>query len=172
MKNRDQGGVRATKVAATALLSLMLLVPTTWLFLAYNNKYRQCITLKNGLNLGYEAVLDLSRPYFKPIAVPRFTDGTPLIHDELWAIFVTDTSVYGVSMAGEDGLGHRFAWRGDTGLIKQAERGVLYDRLVAEAGHANWDIKTGSIGTGWLLSELIKRPEFNVHRCPTALITW
>ena len=159
-------------VAATALLFAMLLVPATWLFLAFNNKYRQCITLKNGLDLGYEAVLDLSRPYFKPIAIPRFRDGTPLIRDKLWAIFVTDTSVYGVSMAGENGPSYRFAWRADTGLIRQTESAALYERLVTEAGQANWDIKAGSVGTDWLLNELIKRPEFNVHRCPTALITW
>jgi len=155
-----------------ALPVLILLVPAVWLFLSFNTKYNQCVSLKNGMNLGYEAILDFSRPYFKPIAVPRFADGTPLIRDELWATFVTDTSDYGVSMAGKDGQSDWFVWRGDTGLIKQAENSSLYERLVAEAGHANWDVQNGNVGTDLLLKELIKRPDFNVQRCPTARITW
>ena len=85
---------------------------------------------------------------------------------------MTDTSLYGVSLAVPDANGYYFAWRGDSGLTKQDDDPSLYDRLVREAGPPNWDIEIGSVGTDWLLNELIARPEFNVHRCPTTLITW
>jgi hypothetical protein len=172
MSDREQRRLMAAVAPVAVFALLILLIPATWLFLAFDRKYRQCVALENGLNLGYEAVFDLSRPFFKPIAVPKFRDGTPLIRDDLWAIFVTDTSLYGVSLAVRGATGYYFAWRVDTGLVKQADNASLYDRLVLEAGHPNWDIGVGSVGTDWLLNELIARPEFKVHRCPTALITW
>ena len=172
MKNPENKGHGSVIKAVLGLLLLLLLVPTAWVFLAFNSKYRQCVQLENGLNLGYEAVFDLSDPYFKPISVPRFPDGTPLIRDETWAIYVTDTTIYGLTLPIEKEHGYRFAWRTDTGLILLNDDPRLYEKLVVEAGHANWDIETGSVETGWLLKELIKRPEFNVHRCPTSLITW
>ena len=172
MSDREQRRLLAAVVPVAVLALLILLIPATWLFFAFDRKYRQCVALENGLNLGYEAVFDLGRPFFKPIAVPKFRDGTPLIRDDLWAIFVTDTSLYGVSLAVPDANGYYFAWRGDSGLIKQDQDPSLYDRLVREAGPPNWDIEIGSVGTDWLLNELIARPEFNVHRCPTTLITW
>jgi hypothetical protein len=166
---------RSSLAPVAALVSLVfavILVPALWLFLAFDHKYRQCVALRNGLNLGYEAVFDLGRPFLKPIAVPKFRDGTPLIRDDLWALYVTDTTIHGVSLAVKNADSFRFAWREDTGLIKQDEDAALYEGLLAEAGHANWDFGAGSLGTGWLLNELIKRPEFKVHRCPTALMTW
>lgn len=130
------------------------------------------LPLQNGLNLGYEAVFDLSKPYFKPIAVPRFSDGTPLIRHDMWAIYLTNTTLFGWALRQTSQDDYWFAWRADAGLVKQAENDALYKKLVAEAGHANWDFGSGSFGTGWVMNELMKRPEFNVHRCPTALITW
>ena len=162
----------ATIAPFFGIVFALLLISATWLFFAFDRKYHQCVALENGLNLGYEAVFDFGRPFFKPIAVPKFRDGTPLIRDDLWSIFVTDPSLYGVSLAVRDANGYSFAWRGDSGLIKQDQDPLLYDRLVREAGPPNWDIEIGSVGTDWLLNELIARPEFNVHRCPTTLITW
>ncbi len=158
--------------AGAGLLLLVLLVPVLWVFVAFNSKYRTCVQLGNGLNLGYEAVLDLSRPYFKPIAVPRFADGTPVIRDDLWALYVTETTIYGRTFTVADGSDFEFAWRLDTGVVFRDENQEKYEALVVEAGDANWDVNIGSIGTGSLLNELIKRPRFNVGRCPTALITW
>ena len=106
MKNAENQGYGAVIGAGLGLLLLLLLVPTVWVFLAFNNKYRQCVQLKNGLNLGYEAVFDLSRPFFKPIAVPRFQNGVSLIRDELWAITITDTTVFGVTLAIENEGGY------------------------------------------------------------------
>ena len=158
--------------AVLGLLSLVLLAPTVWVFLAFNSKYRECIDLENGLNLGYEAVFNLSRPYFKPIAVPKFRNGIPLIHDEMWAIYITNTTIYGWALGPTSEEDYWYAWRADTGLVLKKENSMLYESLISDAGHANWDIETGSVGTDWLLNELIERPNFNVHRCPTSLITW
>lgn len=172
MKNLVNGNYGSVIGAVLGLVLLLLLVPTVWVFLAFNSKYRQCVQLTNGLNLGYEAVFDLSRSYFKPIAVPRFANGIPLIRDDLWAVNVTDTTVFGLTLSTENGSGYRFVWRKDSGLVRKNDDPVLYESLIAEAGHANWDINIGSIGTGSLLNELIKRPQFDVGRCPTSLITW
>jgi hypothetical protein len=155
-----------------AALSLVLLIPLLWLFVAFNVQFRQCVPLKNGLALGYEAVFDLRGPYLRPIAVPKFGDGTPLIRDETWAIYVTDTTVHGWGMAPRSEADYRFAWRADTGLVRQRDDPQTYDRLVAEAGHANWDIEIDAVGTGWLLQELLRRRAPDRPRCPTALLTW
>lgn len=153
--------------------ALILLMPAVWLFIAFNNEYRVCVPLENGMNLGYEAVFDLSRPLFKPIAVPRFPDGTPLIRVETWALYVTDTTIYGLTddrrKIEEDYL---FAWRADRGLVRPQDDRATYKALIAEAGHANWDIGTGSYGTGFLLKELLRRRAPDRPRCPTALLTW
>jgi hypothetical protein len=172
IKSSRSLGFLTAIVALIGLLSLPLLVPAIWLFTVFDSKYRQCIPLRNGLNLGYEAVFDLSKSYFKPIAVPRFADGTPVIRHDMWAIYLTNTTLYGWALGQTSQDDYWFAWRADAGLVKQAENDALYKQLVAAAGHANWDFGSGSFGTGWMLNELIKRPEFNVHRCPTALITW
>ena len=159
-----------------ALLGVVLtpiILAALWVVIVFNNSYRTCVRLENGANLGYEAVFDLSRPYLKPIAVPRLEDGTPLIHDSLWSIKITPTTIHGLSMASAiDERGYRFAWRNDVGLVLEAENPIDYERLVAEAGHANWDIEINNIGTGALMNRLIERPESDVGRCPTSLITW
>lgn len=152
------------------LLALIVFVPTVLLFIGFNIMFRTCIPLKNGLNLGYEAVFDLSKPYLQPIPVPRLANGTPLIREATWAIFITDTTLYGTTMSVTGGAD--FAWRADEGLVLWQDNPNLYDTLVAEAGHANWDFGTGSYGAGYLLNELLRRPGFRGHDCHTRLITW
>lgn len=66
-----------------AVAAIVLLIPLLWLFVAFNATFRQCVPLKNGLALGYEAVFDLREPYFMPIAVPKFADGTPLVRNDI-----------------------------------------------------------------------------------------
>ena len=87
-----------------AALAGVVLIPCVfavlWVVVVSNAKYRACVQLENGANLGYEAVFDLSRPYLKPIAVPRLEDGTPILRDMLWSIKITSTSIYGPVSAG------------------------------------------------------------------------
>lgn len=166
----DEGGGIGRAVFVVVLIPLLL--AATWLFIVFNARYRTCVQLENGANLGYEAVFDLSRPYFKPIAVPRHADGTPLIRNDMWAIFVTDTTIYGWALGGTSDDDYDYAWRADSGLILKDENPIAYEHLIREAGHANWDIDIGSVGTKYLLDLLIDRPEFDAELCPTALITW
>ena len=171
-RGRDDGddGVLGA-LAGVVLIPIVLLA--LWVVIVFNVRYRTCVKLENGANLGYEAVFDLSRPYLKPIAVPRLEDGTPIIRDSLWSIKVTQTTIYGLSMAPAiDERGYRFAWRNDVGLVLEANNPTEYERLLAEAGHANWDIEINNIGTGALMNRLIERPDSDVGRCPASLITW
>ena len=68
---------RAFRGFFTLLALVVVILPLALLIWGYNRSFRQCVILKNGLNLGYEAVFDLSSSTLRPIAVPRFPDGTP-----------------------------------------------------------------------------------------------
>ncbi|MBC9247550.1 hypothetical protein H4P12_12730 [Paracoccus sp. 11-3] len=176
MKGHGNSHLAGTAKAATAFALIGLLLPAAWLFTAYDRKYGVCVPLENGLYLGYEAIFDLSRPYFMPIAVPKFPDGTPLIRDETWAIFVTETTLYGLAMGPSPEEDYRFGWRSDVGLIRvglirQQDHQAAYEALIAEAGPANLDIEIDSAGTGWLLNELLEQRPAS-ERCPTSLVTW
>ena len=172
MKGHGNSHLAGTAKAAIAFALIALLLPAAWLFNAYDRQYRVCVPLENGLYLGYEAIFDLSRPYFKPIAVPKFPDGTPLIRDETWAIYVTETTIYGLAIGPSPDEDFRFAWRSDVGLVRQQDNHATYDALIAEAGPANLDIDIDSVGTGWLLNELLRRRQPASDRCPTSLLTW
>lgn len=154
-----------------AVAMFVLLLPLVWLFIVYNGKHRVCVSLENGLNLGYAAVFDLGRPWFRPIVVPRLRNGTPLIHDETWAIFVTDTTLYGSAMGPTRAADYRFAWRADTGLIRWQDDPARHDALIAGAGPANRGIGIGSVDAGWLYAELLRQHPAR-DRCPTGLLTW
>lgn len=153
-------------------LSLVVIIPVLWLAWIYDGRYRKCIRLENGLNLGYEAIFDFKRPFIKPIAVPKFPDGEPLVRDDMWAIYVTDTSIYGWAMGHSPDEDYWYAWRADRGLVLKDDDPSAYKAIVAQAGKANWDIGTGSYGTGWLLYKLMESPRFEAFRCPTRFIAW
>jgi hypothetical protein len=85
---------------------------------------------------------------------------------------VSDTTLYGLSLATDDARGYRFAWCPDAGLVLETDRPAEYERLVAEAGPANTGVNTNNVGAQWLLNELAARPDFQAGPCPTALITW
>jgi len=172
LNGHENRSLRAATKGAILVAGLCLLLPVLWLFSAYDRKHRVCVPLENGLVLGYEAVFDLSRPYGRPIAVPKQADGTPLIHEETWEIFVTDTTLYGLAMGPSAAENYAFVWRADSGLVRQRDDGATYDKLVAEAGPANLGIEIGAVGTGWLLAELMRRQGAVRQRCPTRLLIW
>jgi hypothetical protein len=167
---KEHGAEVISALAGVVLIPCAIVA--LWIVVVFNARYRTCVQLENGANLGYEAVFDLRRPYLKPIAVPRLADGTPILRDMLWSIKITPTTIYGLSLESVDERGYQFAWRNDVGLVLEADNPTVYQRLVAEAGHANWDIEINNVGTQWLMNELAGRPSFEVGRCPTSLVTW
>lgn len=116
--------------------------------------HRHCVWLANRLTFGYEAVFDLGELDFRPMTLPSFADGSPVIRDGVRAPSVTDTPIYGAPIP-------PLSWRGKT---------ALPHRLIAEAFHANQRFGTGSIGTGSIYQRLAKRPRFTARACPKALI--
>jgi hypothetical protein len=145
-------------------------IPALWIVWVYYREAHECIRLENGAILGDAAVFDLSQPFFQPFAVPKLENGHPIIHDDLWDLYVTPTTLYGTTKRVENG--YAFAWRPDTGTVLRHENRDLYESIVADAGHANWDIGTGSYGTGYLLMELIRTGRFPKEWCRTRLVTW
>jgi hypothetical protein len=159
-----------------ALVLGFLLLPAViigiWLFIVYNRDHRRCVELKNGMNLGYAAVFDLSKLSLMPTAVPKFRDGTPLIENGTWSIFVTDTTVYGWALGETPENDFSFAWRADTGLVLAREDLNSYEKLVSEAGDANPGVTINNVGTEILMREFMKRPEYKRQWCRTRFVTW
>ena len=76
-------------VAAVFMSSFFWGVPTS------------CVRLPNGLNIGKQALIDLSRPYFRPDIVPKFNNGKSLLLGDAWPFFATETTVYGTAEAND-----------------------------------------------------------------------
>lgn len=142
------------------------------LFVSYNNKYRRCVQLGNGLNLGYNAIFDFSRVNFRPYGVPKFPNGTPLVDQPLWSVFVTKTTLYGRAFGTPNERAFDFVWREDIGLIRRDLNLELHDKLVSEAGAANKGLKDGSLGPLIVMRELRKLPEYANQRCATRIIAF
>lgn len=43
-----------------------------------------CVRLPNGMNIGHQALIDLSAPYFKPDIVPKYKNGVSLLPGDAW----------------------------------------------------------------------------------------
>ncbi|MBB4303436.1 hypothetical protein GGD81_002479 [Rhodobium orientis] len=104
--------------------------------------------------------------------MPKFDDGTPLLTNKLWAIYVTDTSLYGLTMDNGSGTDFSFVWRADKGLVLEHEDKKTYEKLVSEAGEANPGLGSGSLGAQVVMREYMKNPQYAGQRCPTNLVTW
>lgn len=172
MATNPEKSVTEAFTATVGFLLLLALIPLGWIAWAFNDRHRTCVQLKNGMVLGYEAVFDLGRPYFKPIVVPKYPDGKPLIRDEVWAIFISDTTIYGLAMRPDPRNDYRYAWRTDTDLVMQDEQPELFDTLVSEAGNTNWDYEIDDIGPSWLLNDLVRSGRLEATHCQTSFLTW
>ena len=93
-----------------------------------------CARLPNGMNIGYQALIDLSAPYFKPDIVPKYENGASLLPGDAWPFFATETTVYGLAEGKDHNSGFWFAWREDTGLILKKNNPEEYGKIVSEAG--------------------------------------
>ena len=168
-----------------AVVCLFAMLLAAFPFYVYNKNFRRCVALENGLNLGYNAVFDLSLPYFLPKVVVKFPNGAPLVNHDLAPVFISSTTVYGQAgpewsstnfsarWRAETGLSdYAVAWRADTGLVFRELHPELFKRLVAEAGDTNVGIGMGSYNARFVFFELAARPEHGEHWCRTRLVTW
>lgn len=131
-------------VTAGFLAGTILLLFSIWFFLAVYNRYhdyRRCVGLPNGVILGYEAlfdhrmIFDKSRWSSDSRIILKHADGSPLIVDDVFPIFITKTTVYGqAAPMGTRRKGYVFAYRPDVGLVYKYDDPETYARLEAEAG--------------------------------------
>ena len=143
-----------------------------------NVTQKQCIDLKNGLYLGYNAVFDFRRVngwpdiLARPFVVPKYSDGTPLVDQSLYTLYITDTSVYGHTWGEPTGPVFHFAWRADVGVVRSDQDRETYRRIVDEAGPANHGIGQGGYGASIVLERMAELPDYSYQWCPTRLIVW
>ncbi|MBB4304088.1 hypothetical protein GGD81_003143 [Rhodobium orientis] len=150
---------------------LLLLAYLSFPVFGYSEKNR-CVHLKNGISIGYNAVFDLSRPYWRPYVVPKLPDGTPLVKADVWPIYITDTTLYGTAIGETGDKDYRFAWRTDLGLVHEKGDRQTYELLVSEAGPANVGLGTGAYGTTIVMRWLMELPEYSDQWCSTKLFAW
>ena len=161
-------------VLITALVIVWLVVLP---LVGANITHRSCLELKNGLNLGYNAVFDLRRKSLNdivplPFVVPKYPDGTPLVDQSLWSLFITDTTVYGRTFGEPWEAAYDFAWRDDVGLVRAHDDIETYRKIVAEAGPANEGMGSGSYGASLVMEAFAERPEYSYQWCRTRFVVW
>lgn len=131
-----------------------------------------CVKLPNGLNIGKKALIDLSRPYFRPDIVPKFDNGQSLLPGDAWPFFSTETTVHGLAEETDPQDDFWYAWRKDTGLVLKAENPALYETLVSEAGAPMGNKGINVVSSHNVMMELQRRPEYANQTCRTRWITW
>jgi len=142
-------------VAAVLSLGLYWGVPT------------HCVQLPNGLNIGKQALIDLSRPYFRPDIVPKFDNGKSLLPGDAWPFF---TTVHGLALEADPDDDFWFAWREDTGLVLKTENAALYEKLVSAAGTPMGNKGINVVGSHIVMMELQRRHEYANQTCRTRWI--
>jgi hypothetical protein len=147
-------------VAAVFMSSFFWGVPTS------------CVRLPNGLNIGKQALIDLSRPYFRPDIVPKFNNGKSLLLGDAWPFFATETTVHGLAEEANPQDDFWFAWRKDTGLVLKSENPALYEKLVSEAGTPIGSKGINVVSSHIVMMELQKKTEYAGQTCRTRWITW
>jgi len=129
-----------------------------------------CVQLPNGLNIGKQALIDLSRPYFRPDIVPKFDNGKSLLPGDAWPFFTTETTVHGLALEADPEDDFWFAWREDTGLVLKQENLSLYEKLVSEAGAPMGNKGINVVGPHVVMMELQRRQEYANQTCRTRWI--
>ena len=172
--------VRVVRYTAAAFVLLVLAYATlgTWAGRSV------CVELPNGLLLGYEALVDPDRPYWRPNVILKYADGTPVFSDWVEDFYFTETTVWGGTLnAFLNGLGgggrkhpaYRedvfFAYRPDVGLVYRHEDPDAYERLKQEAGPIIWvlgpEVHTNLLGT---FLKLKKDPASRRTFCPLRVL--
>ncbi|MCT4553522.1 MAG: hypothetical protein N4A53_02445 [Pelagimonas sp.] len=140
----------------------------------YSLKFSDCIRLPNGSEIGYEAYVDLSRPYLIPEVVLREENGN-VIAKEIWPIHATDAATLGTAWSDEDSSRSNFTfiWMPESGVVKETENPILYHSLLQGLGETYFGAsKDMNVNTLWLFKKLKKQGRFNSNHCNTNFLTW
>ena len=124
--------------------NFLLLLLLFWFLLALwgrYSKYQACVGLPNGSIIGREAILD-PRTLFNPYrwspdsrVILKLPNGSPLITDEVFPIYITETTVYGRGEPRDRSkASYAFAYRPDVGLVYEHTDPDTYAKLEGEAG--------------------------------------
>ena len=70
--------LKIVKIFAFAILAI------AFAMIAQRGIKTTCARLPNGINVGYQALIDLSTPYFKPDIVPKYENGASLLPGDAW----------------------------------------------------------------------------------------
>ena len=155
------------------LLSLVG-IPVFTLAGLYSLKFGDCVRLPNGTEIGYEAYIDFSRPYFKPVTVIREPDGRA-IGQEVFPIHITEKAVYGSAWIKYENASpdFQFIWTQETGVVKEIEKPDLYHTLSQDLGETYFGAsKDMNVNTLWIFNQLKKQGRFISDQCYTKLLTW
>ncbi len=158
------------------VLGLLCLVGVPVFALAglYSLKFGDCVRLSNGTEIGYEAYIDFSRPYFKPVAVLREPDGRT-IGQEISPIHITEKAAYGSAWVDYESsrADFHFIWTPETGVVKETENPDLYYKLSQDLGETYFGApKDLNVNTLWLFNRLKENGEFVGTHCKTSFLTW
>lgn len=160
-------------LAASFLLSLLAL-PFVGIVAIYVHLFGDCFRLPSGVEIGYQAYMDLSRPYFQPAAVLREADGR-VIGQEVFPIYLTEKAAYGYAATDYDTPRSYFAfiWTAETGLVKRDENPDLYHSLLQDPGEIHYENTEGiNVNTLWVLTKFKKSGAFASDQCHTSWLTW
>lgn len=148
----------------------------TFLYLLALAGYRgvptSCVRLPNGINIGKQALVDLSASYFKPDIVPKFESGASLLPGDAWPFFATETTVYGLALGEDFHSDFWFAWRKDTGLVLKKDEPERYDEIVSEAGNLLDHTEYGWFDSHIVMMNLQASQDHQGQTCRTRLLTW
>lgn len=148
------------------------ILAVTFALIAQRGIKTTCARLPNGMNIGYQALIDLSTPYFKPDIVPKYENGASLLPGNAWPFFATETTVYGLAEGEDHNRDFWFAWREDTGLILKKDKPEEYDTIVSEAGKLLEHTDDGMFSSHIVMRNLKKHPDYKKQTCRTRLLTW
>lgn len=140
----------------------------------YAPKFGDCVRLPNGTEIGYEAYIDFSCPYFKPVTVLREPDGR-VIGQEVFPIHVTEKAAYGSAWIEYENTSadFHFIWTQETGVVREIENPDLYHRLSQDLGETYFGAsKDMNVNTLWIFNQLKEQGRFDSDHCNTRLLTW
>ena len=149
------------------------ILAVTFALIAQRGIKTTCARLPNGMNIGYQALIDLSTPYFKHWYSAKVWKWSILTARGCLALFfATETTVYGLAEGEDHNRDFWFAWREDTGLILKKNKPEEYDTIVSEAGEPLEHTEYGRFSSHIFMRNLKKNPEYKNQTCRTRLLTW